>query len=104
MLILHCIVSNFESNLVSSGPSQVRCQLSVCLLCCCLLLQVGNYTIKLSMLNKDSKWTKALKLMLADLKVALQWMIQRDMAGQQKVAQSQMPSLAQEGPTHIPAV
>jgi hypothetical protein len=31
--------------------------------------QVGNYTIRLSMLNKDSKWTKALKLMLADLKV-----------------------------------
>jgi hypothetical protein len=24
------------------------------------------------MLNKDAKWTKALKLMLADLKVALQ--------------------------------
>lgn len=56
------------------------------------------------MLNKDTKWTKALKLMLADLKVALQWMIQRDMAGQQKAAQSQMPSLAQEGPTHTPAV
>jgi hypothetical protein len=34
--------------------------------------QVGNYTIRLSMLNKDAKWTKALKLMLADLKVALQ--------------------------------
>ncbi|KAF8057645.1 FUM1 [Scenedesmus sp. PABB004] len=37
--------------------------------------KVGNYTIRLSMLNKDAKWTKALKLMLADLKVALQWMI-----------------------------
>lgn len=32
-------------------------------------LQIGNHTIKLSMLNKDSKWTKALKLMLANLKV-----------------------------------
>jgi hypothetical protein len=36
------------------------------------LPQVGNYTVRLSMLNKDAKWTKALKLMLADLKVALQ--------------------------------
>jgi hypothetical protein len=34
-----------------------------------LVLQIGNHTIKLSMLNKDSKWTKALKLMLANLKV-----------------------------------
>jgi hypothetical protein len=33
------------------------------------VLQIGNHTIKLSMLNKDSKWTKALKLMLANLKV-----------------------------------
>lgn len=33
------------------------------------LVQIGNHTIKLSMLNKDSKWTKALKLMLANLKV-----------------------------------
>ena len=33
--------------------------------------QVNNHTIKLS-LNKDVKWTKALKFMLADLKVALQ--------------------------------
>jgi hypothetical protein len=31
--------------------------------------KIGNHTIKLSMLNKDSKWTKALKLMLANLKV-----------------------------------
>jgi hypothetical protein len=34
--------------------------------------QVGNYTVRLSLLSKDAKWTKALKLMLADLKVALQ--------------------------------
>jgi hypothetical protein len=34
-------------------------------------LQIGNHTIKLSMLNKDSKWTKALKLMLANLKVGI---------------------------------
>eukprot|EP00879_Flechtneria_rotunda_P022249 GHRR01023475.1.p1 GENE.GHRR01023475.1~~GHRR01023475.1.p1 ORF type:complete len:282 (+),score=77.32 GHRR01023475.1:350-1195(+) len=60
--------------------------------------KVGNYTIKLSMLNKDAKWTKALKLMLADLKVALQWMIQRDTASQQKGPT--LPSLAQEGPQH----
>ena len=32
------------------------------------LLQVSSYTIKLT-LNSDAKWTKALKLMLADLKV-----------------------------------
>lgn len=37
---------------------------------CCA--QIGNYTIKLSMLNKDSKWTKSLKLMLANLKVGEQ--------------------------------
>lgn len=36
---------------------------------CCCCMQIGNHTIKLSMLNKDSKWTKALKLMLANLKV-----------------------------------
>lgn len=62
--------------------------------------KVGNYTIRLSMLNKDAKWTKALKLMLADLKVALQWMIQRDLAGAKA---PQLPSLAQEGPTHMNA-
>lgn len=33
--------------------------------------KIGNHTIKLSMLNKDSKWTKALKLMLANLKVGV---------------------------------
>jgi hypothetical protein len=33
---------------------------------------VGNYTVRLSMLSKDAKWTKALKLMMAALKVALQ--------------------------------
>lgn len=39
-----------------------------------LQLQVNNYSIKLT-LNSDSKWTKALKFMLANLKVALQWMV-----------------------------
>lgn len=37
--------------------------------------QVGNYSVKLFMQTKDAKWTKALKLMLADLKVALQWQV-----------------------------
>lgn len=60
-------------------------------------MQVGNYTIKLSMLNKDVKWTKALKLMLANLKVALQWMIRRDM-----MAVPQLPSLGLEGPASQP--
>jgi beclin 1 len=32
------------------------------------LLQVNGHTIKLT-LNKDARWTKALKFMLADLKV-----------------------------------
>eukprot|EP00877_Chromochloris_zofingiensis_P002894 jgi/Chrzof1/12605/Cz07g00210.t1 len=59
--------------------------------------KVGNYTIKLSMLNKDVKWTKALKLMLANLKVALQWMIRRDM-----MAVPQLPSLGLEGPASQP--
>lgn len=59
--------------------------------------KVGNYTVRLSLLSKDAKWTKALKLLLADLKVALQWMIQRDMSSAKA---PQLPSLAQEGPTH----
>lgn len=33
-------------------------------------MQVNSYTIKLT-LNKDARWTKALKFMLADLKVRL---------------------------------
>jgi len=66
----------------------------------CMLLQVGNYTVKLSMLNKDAKWTKALKLLLADLKVALQWMIQRDVAAAEQAAGGALPTLGQEGPTH----
>jgi hypothetical protein len=36
-----------------------------------LSLQVNGYTIKLT-LNKDAKWTKALKFMLADLKAGLE--------------------------------
>lgn len=62
--------------------------------------KIGNHTIKLSMLNKDSKWTKALKLMLANLKVALQWMIQRDVGGLAGQGPATLPSLAQEGPAH----
>eukprot|EP00798_Chlamydomonas_sp_ICE-L_P021839 gene21837-28869_t len=40
--------------------------------------KVNNHTIKLTM-NKDAKWTKALKFMLADLKVALQWMVKHEL-------------------------
>lgn len=54
--------------------------------------QVGGCTIKLT-LNKDARWTKALKYMLADLKVALQWMVKRDMTA----AMPALPALAQEG-------
>jgi beclin 1 len=63
--------------------------------------KVGNYTIKLSgIVNKDTKWTKALKLMLADLKMALQWMIKKDGA----TGYRQLPTLAQEGPvTAVPS-
>ena len=59
---------------------------------------MGNYSIKLY-LNKDVKWTKALKLMLANLKVALQWMIRHE-AGSMT---HQLPSLGQEGPTAMMA-
>jgi len=41
--------------------------------------KVNNYTIKLT-LNSDVKWTKALKFMLANLKVALQWMVKHKVA------------------------
>lgn len=40
--------------------------------------KVGHLTIKLT-LNKDARWTKALKFMLADLKVALQWMVKHEL-------------------------
>lgn len=44
---------------------------------CCAPCQVNGHTIKLT-LNKDIKWTKALKFMLANLKVALQWMVKAE--------------------------
>ena len=49
------------------------------------------------MQTKDAKWTKALKLMLADLKVSLQWMVRR--AARQ--AAPALPSLGQEGPAGL---
>lgn len=58
------------------------------------MLQINGHTIRLT-LNKDAKWTKALKFMLADLKVALQWMVKRDLADV-----PQLPNLGQEGPAH----
>jgi hypothetical protein len=61
-----------------------------------LLLQVNNYTIKLT-LNSDTKWTKALKFMLANLKVALQWMVKHKMNSN---AAPQLRQLNHEGPSH----
>ena len=58
---------------------------------------MGNYSVKLFMQTKDAKWTKALKLMLADLKVSLQWMVRR--AARQ--AAPALPSLGQEGPAGL---
>lgn len=59
--------------------------------------KVGSYSVRLFMQTKDAKWTKALKLMLADLKVALQWTVRREAARQ--AAPALLPSLGQEGPT-----
>lgn len=49
---------------------------------------VGGQSIKL-MFNKDTKWTKALKYMLSNLKWALVWMI---------AVQSGQPVIARERP------
>jgi beclin 1 len=38
---------------------------------------VGGHSVRLA-LNKEARWTRALKLMLADLKVALQWAARRE--------------------------
>jgi beclin len=43
---------------------------------------VGGHSVRLA-LNKEAKWTRALKLMLADLKVALQWAARREAGAQQ---------------------
>lgn len=59
--------------------------------------KVNNYTIKLT-LNSDSKWTKALKFMLANLKVALQWMVKQKGAAAAAQLQPQLHNLAPEGP------
>jgi len=56
--------------------------------------KVHGHTIKLT-LNKDAKWTKALKFMLADLKVALQWMVKHELS----TVAPQLPNLAPEGPS-----
>lgn len=53
-------------------------------------LQVGQQSIKLT-LNKDTRWTKALKFMLADLKWVLQWMVKYE-------ASAEMPALHNLGP------
>jgi hypothetical protein len=60
---------------------------------------VGNYSVKLFMQTKDAKWTKALKLMLADLKVSLQWMVRREA----RQAAPALPALGQEGPAALQA-
>jgi beclin 1 len=62
--------------------------------------KVGNYSVKLFMQTKDAKWTKALKLMLANLKVALQWLVRREARRQAAPA---LPALGQEGPAALQA-
>ncbi len=62
----------------------------------CAPPQVGGHTVKLT-LNKDSKWTKALKFMLADLKFVLQWMVKRDSS-----VAAPLPNLRPEGPSTLP--
>lgn len=77
------------------GPSSSAPGLRHHTLTSCLwpALQVGQQTIKLT-LNKDARWTKALKFMLADLKWVLQWMVKYEAA-------TEMPTLhnlGHEGP------
>jgi len=50
---------------------------------------VGGHSVRLA-LNKEARWTRALKLMLADLKVALQWAARRE-AGAQQARREQAP-------------
>ncbi|GLI61251.1 hypothetical protein VaNZ11_003559 [Volvox africanus] len=59
--------------------------------------KVNNHTVKLT-LNKDVRWTKALKFMLANLKIALQWCVKQD----QKIEVPQLQQLQQEGPQLMP--
>ncbi|GIL49364.1 hypothetical protein Vafri_5664 [Volvox africanus] len=62
--------------------------------------KVNNHTVKLT-LNKDVRWTKALKFMLANLKIALQWCVKQD----QKIEVPQLQHLQhlqQEGPQLVP--
>mmetsp|Transcript_8755 Transcript_8755/g.16594 ORF Transcript_8755/g.16594 Transcript_8755/m.16594 type:complete len:507 (-) Transcript_8755:318-1838(-) len=40
--------------------------------------RVGQQSIKMPFVGQDARWTQALKLMLADLKVGLQWVVRRE--------------------------
>lgn len=55
--------------------------------------KVGNQTIKLT-LNKDARWTKALKFLLANLKVLLKWMVKHEL-----LDRPALPNLGPEGPS-----
>jgi beclin 1 len=57
---------------------------------------VGGHSVRLA-LNKEARWTRALKLMLADLKVALQWAARRE-AGQQQARRGVGVGPGQEAP------
>ncbi|KAF5839533.1 autophagy protein [Dunaliella salina] len=57
--------------------------------------KVNSHTIKLT-LNKDARWTKALKFMLADLKVALQWMVKHEALSKEVDPNSKLPALRPE--------
>ncbi|GFH19309.1 autophagy protein, partial [Haematococcus lacustris] len=59
--------------------------------------KVNAHTIKLT-LNKDAKWTKALKFMLADLKVALQWSVHHSSVSRGAETALRMAALGPEGP------
>ena len=56
---------------------------------------MNGLTIKLT-LNKDAKWTKALKFMLADLKVALQWMVKHEALQREAEVHARLPALKPE--------
>ena len=60
--------------------------------------RVGGHSVRLFMQTQDAKWTKALKLMLADLKVALQWAVRREARRQAAPA---LAALGQEGPAAL---
>ena len=65
--------------------------------------KVANLTVRLQF-NSDSKWTKALKFMLTNLKYCLNWVIRQQLHGQPLLtsATSVMASTVDQVSTALP--